>query len=290
MTLHDYKFSAPCYSLFRDDSVCELCVGKVLPVDAVKYRCVRGSAVASSLCAVEAVVNRRSYLKHVDRFVVPSRYAADIASRGGVPEDRIAVVPWGVGSRPDHDGADRVPSADSRRFAYVGRLHGNKGIGLLLQAWEKLAPNHQAELFIAGGGEMASAVLEAAARDSSIHYMGVLTSKDVQSLLGETDCLVVPSLVPESMGLSALEGMLAGVPVLLSDRGALGDLMGPGVVAIHQLSPEGLANDLNSLISSADRLRDLRKHLRGRDLSPYKASVMVSGMERVYMQAESTGN
>ena len=98
MTLHDYKLSAPCYTLARDGEICQDCVGKVFAAPAIRYKCVAGSAAGSAICAIEGAIHRHRYRSEIGRFIVPSRFAFDIAVRGGLPADRVSIVPWGVAS------------------------------------------------------------------------------------------------------------------------------------------------------------------------------------------------
>lgn len=280
MTLHDYKLSAPCYTLVRNDDVCQECVGKTFAFPAVRHKCISGSVTGSGLCALEGAIHGHRFRASVDRFIVPSVYAQDIAVRGGIPSDRVSVVPWGVTG-------SRLHSVPAGPIAfYAGRFHRTKGIRLLLDAWASLPTGHNCLLRIAGEGELEPEVRQAALRDPSIIYLGMLSHRDVSREVTNAAVVVMPSLAPETMGLSALEALMVGTPVLSSGRGALSDLSGPGVYTFTRAEPATLANAIKELLVDG-RIDSYRTQLAFRDLSRYTASRMVKDIENVYEMAVS---
>lgn len=277
MTLHDYKLSAPCYTLVRDDDVCQLCVGRRIPTPAIRYQCVSGSTAGSALCVAEDVIHARRFRRHIDRFIVPSQFARDVAIRGGLSEDRLSVVPWGVTSPRS------VSPCTSRIAFYGGRFHRTKGIQLLLDAWQSLPANHGCTLRIAGEGELEGAVRNAAAVDPSVQYVGMLPSEDVIKEIQAAAVVIMPSLAPETMGLSALEALMTGTPVISSGRGALEDLRGPGVCTLPRVDVAALRSALIDMLVEG-KVGEYENLLRSRDLSNYSAERMVDSIEMLYLR------
>ena len=66
-------------------------------------------------------------------------------------------------------------------------------------------------------------------------------TKDPKKFWSLTKICVVPSLVNESQGLVALEAMINGIPVLVSDRGALSETVGPCGFVLAIPEPNRLA-------------------------------------------------
>lgn len=278
MTLHDYKLAAPCYTLVRDGKVCEDCVGKVFASPAIRYKCVSGSAAGSTLCAIEGAVHRHRYQSEVGRFIVPSRFAFDIAVRGGLPAQRVSIIPWGVGS------AAGVSAGVSNVALYAGRLHPTKGIQTLLNAWQSLPADHGCILRIAGDGELASLVRQVASRDATVDFLGMVPHETVMREVGSASVVVMPSLAPETMGLSAVEALVAGTPVLSSGRGALADLRGPGVWTLPNLDPQAICNALISLLIGG-QAANYREELASRDLTRYGLDRMIDAIGAEYRRA-----
>jgi glycosyltransferase involved in cell wall biosynthesis len=288
MTLHDHKMVAPCYSLYRNSDICTECVGKKVPLPALRHRCVKGSILASAVCATEQVLYQGRYQKLVDRFIVPSEYLFEQLKVTGFDADRMSVVPWGVpGELVAH--GDDPPEECSPYFLYAGRLHESKGLDQLLTAWAELRIKNGHKLLVAGGGALEGSVRAAAAADSSIRYLGVLERRHLLRFVSGAVATVVPSIVPETMGLSALESMSAGTPVILTNRGALSDLAGGGVVSV---GAEDLVRELGrALLASVSNMEILsrkRAELQERDLSMYTLDAMVRRIYGVYADVLST--
>lgn len=292
MTAHDYKLSAPCYTLVRDGELCTLCVGKVVPLNALRYRCVKGSLAGSALCVAEASVFGDRYSRSVDFFIVPSTYSASILSRSGVSSDSIRVVPWGVGTADEEIEGNTTPRQHppKRETAlYVGRLHPTKGVDVLVSAWRNFSwTSHKPVLRIAGDGELRREVEKASANDESIEYLGFVSRARVHKLLREASFLLMPSRAPETMGLSALEALAAGCPVLLSGRGALADLAGPGVRVVDDLDPQSWRDAVERITGDPIALNSLSDGARTRDLSSLSVGAMTDRILAVY--AEATRN
>jgi len=279
MTLHDNKLAAPCYALFRDGDVCQACVGKMVATPAIRYKCVKGSTLGSALCVVEDVLYRRRYRRLVDRFIVPSRFSHDVAVRGGLPAERVSVIPWGVAVEPV------AASTYQPRVAFFGgRLERMKGLQVLLDAWESMPAGHGCVLRIAGRGELENKVKAVAQRNPSVQFLGLLPGSAVLAEARGAAIAMVPSLMPETMGLAAIESLIAGTPVVASDHGALVDLRGPGVWTLPQVDVEGLRTALVRLLLENEEAA-YREALSRRDLSLYRFDGMLDAIEAQYVRA-----
>jgi glycosyltransferase involved in cell wall biosynthesis len=289
MTLHDYKLAAPCYTLVRDGQICTECVGKTFATPAVKYRCVKDSAAASFLCSAESLFHRRRYEQQIDRFIVPSNYSFSVMVQAGLDPAALAVVPWGVQqnalpARPERPEPELPTEPGLRKIIFVGRLHITKGVEVILEAWRQRTPNARLRLVIAGEGALVPEVQKMAAEDSSVHYLGMVDPADIPALLRDADLMVMPSLSPETMGLSALESLVQGTPILASTRGALGDLAGAGVIQVDDMHPEAWAQALDALFTEENLIDQVRRDLAGRDLSTYTQERMVTSLHDHYLQ------
>ncbi|QWF21707.1 glycosyltransferase family 4 protein [Nocardioides sp. LMS-CY] len=285
MTLHDYKLAAPCYTLYREGQVCRDCVGRAVPVPAVIHRCIQGSVAASAACSVEAVLYRRRYRSAADRFIVPSQFSRDAMVRAGLPREKIRVIPW-ASTSATHS-ARRFVERERVSLLFMGRLHPTKGIRELLDAWAELGSPAGGRLRIAGDGELAGLVVERTRVDPTIEYLGHVEPNRASELVAGADLMVVPSLFPETMGLSALEALVSGTPILTSGRGALSGLAGPGVLEFSEMEARVMARTLRLLISEPERLGSMREQLQRRDLSRYRPERMIREIADVYEELVS---
>lgn len=290
MTFHDLKFAAPCYALFRSNEFCTECVGKLIKTPAIRHKCVAESVTASFICTVEDVVHHGRYLRTIDRFIVPSHFARDIAVRSGVPTSRLEVISWGT--HPMEIDTLKPPNIVAPNITYIGRLHRTKGVVELLEAWKGMTKPTGSILNIAGAGELEEFVKKCASEDPSICYHGMLQTADLSRLVQSTTVGIMPSKAPETMGMSALEFLTAGVPLISSPAGALGDLHGPGVIPISEVTVSSIREALYRALKS-DEMKSLRDELKKRDFSEYTVKRMVDEIracyERTLLNAQSLG-
>lgn len=151
--------------------------------------------------------------------LVPSRWMA-----ARVPGARV-LPNW----TPDLGYTERSPDRP-RRLGYLGRHSLDKGLAVLAQALAGRDGAAGVHLVLAGEPRFvddagARTVAECVERLGGIvERVGWVSPAD---LLRDVDGLVVPSVAPESFGLSAAEAMAAGVPCIVSDAGALPEVVGP---------------------------------------------------------------
>src|SRR3954451_23995222 len=128
MTLHDYKPVCPNYRLFTDGAPCTRCLtGQYREV--VRHRCLEGSRWRSVAAAADAYVSRaRRLYDRVDAFVAPSAFLRDRVLDGGLPADRVRVLPNPVVAAP----APRPARVEPAYLLYAGRLVAEKGVQTLL--------------------------------------------------------------------------------------------------------------------------------------------------------------
>lgn len=113
------------------------------------------------------------------------------------------------------------------RILFVGQLEKHKGIKLLIRAFKKL--NIPALLNIAGEGTERGYVEHEAKTNKPITDLGYVSVEQLIDCLQSADVLVVPSLCYENSPTVIYEALSAGVPVIASDIGGVGELVEDGV-------------------------------------------------------------
>src|ERR671917_2812751 len=100
MTLHDYKPVCPNFRLFTDGAPCTRCLSGRY-VNVVRHRCLEGSRWRSVAAAADAYAGRaRNVYGAVAAFVAPSAFLRDRVVEGGLPADRVVVLPNPVVAAP----------------------------------------------------------------------------------------------------------------------------------------------------------------------------------------------
>jgi glycosyltransferase involved in cell wall biosynthesis len=171
----------------------------------------RGSLPEAAVYAAGLSRQHPRVLETVDRFVTPSEYMVGQLTRLGVPAGRIEALPHYL---PD-EAIAAESRADEGEFALVaGRLSAEKGVETAIEA-ARLAG---VPLKVAGDGPLAGKL--------GGDLVGRLSTDELATLRRKAAVVLVPSRSDESFGLSALEAMGAGVPVIAARAGALPELVG----------------------------------------------------------------
>src|SRR5258706_3701802 len=183
----------------------------------------------------EALDLIRSNVKFVDGFLAVSDFYAERMCRDlGIPESKMHVVPLGI----NFDGYVKRALEASSEFVvgYLARIAPEKGLHILADAYRLLrqtTPDRKLRLEIAGylGPEHQEyfAGIERKIRDwgldSEVHYRGVLDRDSKIAFLKGLDVMSVPATYDEPKGMSLLEAMAAGVPVVQPRRGSFTEII-----------------------------------------------------------------
>jgi glycosyltransferase involved in cell wall biosynthesis len=113
---------------------------------------------------------------------------------------------------------DRFPSLRNKRILlFLGRLHPKKGCDLIIDAFRKLKPAG-ASLVLAGPDQVGwEKELRARVADLPVVFTGLLQGEMKQAALVCADAFILPSH-QENFGMSVVEALAAGLPVLISNR------------------------------------------------------------------------
>lgn len=249
-TLHNFQLVCPNGTLMRDGAICTDCTGR-LPVPSLVHGCYRGSRLATVPMTVNMLVNRRRWWSQVDRFFCVSSAQRQILVDAGVPPQRLAVKHHFV----TDPGVQRV--GPGQHVLYLGRMTADKGVPLLMAAWESLDATGGAgfPLVMAGGGPLSDDVRRWAERRRDVQFVGLQTALQCRDLTARAAALVAPSNARETFGLVLVEAMACGVPVVAADHGGFTELVVDGVTGrLHRPGDAAsLADSLVEVIADADR-------------------------------------
>ena len=196
----------------------------------------------------------RAHTRLADRIIVVSRFVAGEVQRVlGIAADRISVCPNGA---PEWKGPAAVADAGGY-LLFVGTLEPRKNVRGLLDAYARLLARHATapRLVIAGRAEPDGGALLAAMNEppfaGHVEYRGYVPEEEREALFKGAQALVLPSF-EEGFGIPALEAMSAGVPVVVSNRGALPEVVGDSGLFIDPDDAESLAAALERLVGQPD--------------------------------------
>ncbi|PZM92306.1 MAG: glycosyl transferase family 1, partial [Actinobacteria bacterium] len=237
-TVHNYRQVCSPGLYFRDGRVCQECRGRLLGMPAVRHACYRGSRAQSALMATTLALHRPTW-RSVDRFIALTSAIADHLRDFGIPEQRIVIKPNAV-----PDPGPPAPAGDG--FLFLGRLSPEKGLNLLLDAWQRHPEGTLGTLRIAGDGELRPLAEAAAARRRDVVFLGPLDRDGVRDALWQTAVVVVASTWHDVLPTVVIEALAHGRPVLGTALGGIPYLVGvddPAGAAgwVAPPEPEGFA-------------------------------------------------
>jgi glycosyltransferase involved in cell wall biosynthesis len=146
---------------------------------------------------------------------------------------------------------------NSKIILFVGRLVQEKGIQVLINAFEKLQRSKMnivsdnVSLIIVGEGPLRQQLtreVELLGLVKYVHFLGFVDEATLITLYRLANVFVAPSLY-EPFGIVALEAMSSRTPVIVSDVGGLAELVKDGITGL-----KFRAGDVDSLASAITRI------------------------------------
>jgi len=154
---------------------------------------------------------------------------------------------------------------------FLGRLHSTKGYHLAIEA----AKRSGRRLILAGGWRPSFTGV--------VKYVGEVDGKRKAVLLARARCLWMPALWDEPFGLTTIEALFSGTPVLGTHRGALPEILTPAVGA--------LCDTLDEMLAAAETIGTRSPEAcRAHAEKYFTHLVMAEEYVRVYRAVIETGN
>jgi glycosyltransferase involved in cell wall biosynthesis len=203
----------------------------------------------------------RQNAKHIDVFVAYNHYFADfMAEYMNIDRSRIEVIPHGL-NLDGHELRGPTSADHTLTIGYFGRISPEKGLHLLIEAFALLCADPALpplRLRIAGykssGDEAYFEILQRRVDELGLadrfEYAGELDRAQKISFLQSLDVMGVATVYHESKGLSVLEALASGVPVVAPRHGSFPEILehtGGGLLCEPD-SPADLAAKLREYI------------------------------------------
>lgn len=205
----------------------------------------------------------RSVYRHGARFVVLSEAFRDVlVQRFDVDADRVRIVPGGVDV--DRFAVDATPADARERLGLppdrslvvsVRRLARRMGLENLIDAWQTVVDRcPDALLLLAGTGPLASdlqARIDARGLGAHVRLLGFVPDADLPFLYRSATLSVLPTVALEGFGLTTIESLAAGTPVLVTPVGGLPEVVRDlsGALVLDDASTPVLADALSGALT-----------------------------------------
>jgi glycosyltransferase involved in cell wall biosynthesis len=275
-TLHNFRLLCPAATFFRDGRVCHDCSTNL--AHGVLHGCYRKSRAGTAAVAAMLAWHRRigTYSTLVDRYIALTEFAREKFIAGGFEPGKLAVKPNCVYPDP----AER--ESDGSYAVFVGRLETEKGVQTLLAAWRKMG--ERIPLLLAGAGALTEEVRAATVSMPQVKCLGQIPSGRLFEVIKGARFLVLPSLCYENFPMTLAEAYACGVPVVVSELGAMKEIVAHGSTGL--LFRPGDADDLVAKVSFAwnnrEYLRRLGRQARKEYESKYTSELNYKALVEIY--------
>lgn len=205
----------------------------------------------------------RQEMEEADFILVPSTFALESHLAAGIPKEKLVLMLHAV--EPQYEVlCDRRISSRPFRILFVGTISQRKGIKYLLEAVKQLnKPNIELTLV----GEAHRKIDLLALYEPYFKWVGYVPHEQLKSYFEQSDVLVLPTIY-DAFGLSALEAMAAGLPVIVSENCAAGsDVVRDGI--------DGYVVPIRDVEVLKDRLLRLYHNQELREIMSRNASARV---------------
>ena len=139
---------------------------------------------------------------------------------------------------------------------YTGNLYPHKNVPFLVEAVKRFNLSHEHKLQLALACGRDDAFKKIITPDETVKYLGFVADSDLAFLYSQALALVQPSLI-EGFGLTGLEAMSVGLPVLASNATVLPEIYGDAALYFDPRNEDELVGALSRLISDQELLISL---------------------------------
>jgi glycosyltransferase involved in cell wall biosynthesis len=194
------------------------------------------------------------HARRADHVIVSSHYAArEIVGHLEIDPDKISVCSPGApewaasiaAARDNHVAEPTHAGEVQDPILFVGTINARKNITRLLEAYARLRQRRPdaPSLVLAGRAETSLT-----GDMQHVSVLGYVSDSERRALYERARMLVLPSL-EEGFGLPVLEAMACGVPVVISNRGALPEVAGDAATAVDPMDTGALADEMERLLN-----------------------------------------
>ena len=277
-TIHNFRLLCANALFFRDGQVCEQCLIQKNPLPGIVNSCYRNSITASTAATLTVKLHSLlgTWSKAIDTFIVYSHFAHKKLVQGGLPVDKISFKTNFLYPVP------KVGNGSGNYGLFVGRLAPEKGTTVMLKAWEQLGS--KIPLKIVGDGPFAPQVAAAEKNIPGVEWLGQQPLEEVYKLMANASFLIIPSEWYETFGRVGIEALATGTPLLVSNIGALSELVEPNHngLLFNPGDSKDLAAKVNLLLENPQKLRQMRQGARQTFEAKYLAADNYQRLMEIY--------
>ncbi len=222
----------------------------ILHMHATEFDRTGGQGMNENVYKIE-----RDAMNYADGIIAVSNYTKQkIVEKYGIPADKIEVVHNGIDECDYVDIPDKLKGlkkAGAKIVLFAGRITIQKGPEYFIRAAKRVLEHKQNVIFlVAGSGDMERQMMMEAATlgiSENVVFVGFLRGDELNAVYKAADLFVMPS-VSEPFGITPLEAIISGAPVLISKQSGVSEVL-THALKVDFWDTEDMANKILAVIS-----------------------------------------
>jgi glycosyltransferase involved in cell wall biosynthesis len=248
-TLHEHWLLCPTHIFWKD--------GKMACDDRRCFSCCLKSGIPPQVWRYTSLI--QNSIRKIDSFISPSNYTAEQHKSGGI-KNPIKIIPLFSNLSPSEY---QDESQGKMNFVTVGRITASKGIAELVKSFLKWP---EFNLQVIGDGDQLQSLKGKYQKNRNIQFLGKIPQDLLIQLYRKATALILPSLAPETFGLTVVEAFACGVPAIVRVAGGNREIIdhnGAGYLYSNE-------DELKTAIECFNKDPDLRSRLGNQARSAYE--------------------
>lgn len=224
-TLHDTRFICPCATSLRGSQLCNEC-GDGHYFRMCKYSCFKESKAQSFIvaCIFKYHRLRKTFYDQIDKYICLNDNQIKLLENIGFDSAKIVkkynfvpdkqIEAWKPNNLPD------------RYVVFYGRIGEEKGIRILMQAWEKIS---DIPLVVMGAGPLEEEFKTWAEKHENVYFLGYMQHDKCLKIVKRGEFVVFPSIWYEGCSMVEIETESLGKPLIATNLGFSEEAINDGV-------------------------------------------------------------
>ncbi|ELZ01818.1 glycosyltransferase family 4 protein [Natrialba asiatica] len=235
---------------------------------------------ASELLSLRLINMGEKQLSNIDGFQALSPHVKETYSSFGFETDKISVIPNILDGRFDIN--HQTDFEEQFKILYIGSLKKSKGVDRLINVFSQVHKQADVSLTVVGEGPLRES-LEKSIQERSmgdvVELKGQMPYTQLPTIYANHDVFLYPGRWNEPFGRVFLEAMATGTPVVSTDVGSVGDIIGDAGIITEQ-DTISLSKGLLSILDQQSLLAcSLRAKQR---IEKYRNSEVIPQFEQLY--------
>lgn len=206
-----------------------------------------GNNVNPNVYAIE-----RKGMEAADKIITVSNLTRKIViGKYGIDPKKVITVYNAVEPLQEDKSSLITKSVGEKIVTFLGRITLQKGPEYFIEAAARVLQKMDNVRFVmAGSGDLMNKMIKRAAGlgiAHKFHFTGFLKGQDVFKLLRMSDLYIMPS-VSEPFGISPLEAMQSGVPVIISNQSGVAEIL-DHAIKVNYWDIDAIADAIHGVIS-----------------------------------------